>query len=93
MYKMNLSSDKFRGFCVISEGMWTVVLSVKCHSIQELSRCNDGSEQRGVLKIIPAGKGNRQRSKVNAVKTGGEVRELFERTADSTRAGAQKDKE
>lgn len=27
MYKMNLSSDKSRGFCVISEGMHTFVLS------------------------------------------------------------------
>lgn len=53
MFKMNLSSDKFRGFCVISEGMCTFVLSVKCHSIQELSRCNNGSEQSGVLQIIP----------------------------------------
>lgn len=71
MYKINLSSDKFRGFYVISEGMHTFVLSVKCHSIQELSRCNNGSEQSGVVRIILADCGKERRGSQNNVRAYG----------------------
>lgn len=46
MYKMNLSSDKSRGFCVISEGMRTFVLLVtRSRNFPEAATARNKAEQ------------------------------------------------
>lgn len=72
MYKMNLSSDKSGGFCVISEGMRAFVLSgAGSRTFQKQRRL--GTKRRILAEV-------EVESDKNILKREGEVRTMFGRT-------------